>query len=167
MDAVWQRLLDRAGRRPGLPLSDDPDLHLLVDGVGLRAVSQTPGAMIFRLPAHPQQMRIVSNASIPCELGLARDSRVLGVALTRIAIRQGTRFSVVAAGDSRLKEGFHAPEPDSGLRWTDGDAVLPADLFDSFEGPTELVLHIGCTTRYIVSRCDSRGIEKPVMEVFW
>ena len=32
VDAVWRRLLDRAGPRPGLPLTDDPDLHLLVNG---------------------------------------------------------------------------------------------------------------------------------------
>lgn len=94
------------------------------------------------------QVQIVSNTSIPCELGLARDSRVLGVALTKIAIRQETRFAVVAAKDGRLADGFHALEPDSGLRWTNGDAVLPAELLDGFEGPMEVVLHIGCTTRY-------------------
>ncbi len=33
VDAVWQRLLERSGPRPGLPLTDDPDVHLLVDGV--------------------------------------------------------------------------------------------------------------------------------------
>nr|WP_294529615.1 Hint domain-containing protein [uncultured Rhodopila sp.] len=148
VDAIWQRLLDRAGPRPGLPLTDDPELHLLVDGEVLRAVSNTGHAAIFRLQAHPKQVRIVSNASIPCELGLARDSRVLGVALTKIAIRQETRFTIVAAKDGRLAEGFHALEPDSGLRWTNGDAVLPTELFDGFEGPMEVVLHIGCTTRY-------------------
>ncbi len=31
VDAIW-RLLDRAGPRPGLPTTADPDLHLLVDG---------------------------------------------------------------------------------------------------------------------------------------
>jgi T5SS/PEP-CTERM-associated repeat protein len=148
VDAVWKRLLDRAGPRPGLPLTDDPDLHLLVDGVRLDAASQTPRAMIFQLPPHPGDVRIVSDAAIPCELGLARDSRALGVALTRIAIRQGSRFTVVAAGDSRLTDGFHALEPDSGFRWTNGNAVLPAGLFDGFDGATELVLHIGCTTQY-------------------
>ena len=40
VDAVWQRLLDRAGPRPGLPLTDDPDLHLLVDGKRVEAVEQ-------------------------------------------------------------------------------------------------------------------------------
>ena len=31
VDAVWRQLLDRAGARPGLPLTDDPDVHLVVD----------------------------------------------------------------------------------------------------------------------------------------
>jgi hypothetical protein len=34
------------------------------------------------------------------------------------------------------------------VRWTDGDAVLPATLFDAFDGPLQIVLHIGGTTRY-------------------
>ena len=32
VDAIWQRLLERSGTRPGFPLTDDPGLHLLVDG---------------------------------------------------------------------------------------------------------------------------------------
>ena len=31
VDAVWRRILDRAGGRPGLPLTDDPDLHIVAD----------------------------------------------------------------------------------------------------------------------------------------
>ncbi|MGA3401867.1 MAG: hypothetical protein ABSC95_21855, partial [Acetobacteraceae bacterium] len=64
------------------------------------------------------------------------------------ALRQGTRFRIVEAADPVLAEGFHAYETDSGLRWTNGDAALPAALFDGFDGPLELVLHVGCTTRY-------------------
>ena len=40
VDAVWRRLLDRAGPRPGVPLTDDPDLHLLVDGQRVDAASR-------------------------------------------------------------------------------------------------------------------------------
>ena len=32
VDAMWRQLLQRAGPRRGSPLTDDPDLHLLVDG---------------------------------------------------------------------------------------------------------------------------------------
>jgi hypothetical protein len=139
--------MDRAGPHPGVPLTDDPDLHLLVDGDRVEAASRL-GAHIFRLPSRPSSVRIVSRAGIPAELGLARDPRLLGIAVQRIALRQGTRFRVLEAADALLEEGFHAFEPDNGQRWTDGDAGVPSGLFDGFDGPTELVLHVGCTTRY-------------------
>ncbi|HVC59617.1 MAG TPA: Hint domain-containing protein [Acetobacteraceae bacterium] len=149
IDRVWRRLLDRAGPRPGLLLTEDPELHLLVDGDRLNATSSHGGAHIFRLPAGPEAVRVVSRAGAPAELGVARDPRVLGVALRRIAVRQGTRFRVMEAADPSLADGFHAFEPDNGLRWTDGDAALPRALFEGFGGPMELVLHVGGTTSYL------------------
>ena len=149
VDAIWRRLMDRAGPHPGVPLTDEPDLHLLVDGDRVEAVSRL-GAHIFRLPSRPSSVRIVSRAGIPAELGLARDPRPLGIAVQRIALRQGTRFRVLEAADALLEEGFHVFEPDNGLRWTDGDACVPPVLFDGFDGPTELVLHVGCTTQYVL-----------------
>jgi len=95
-------------------------------------------------------VRIVSRAGTPAELGLARDPRLLGIAVQRIALRQGTRFRVIEPADALLEDGFHAFEPDNGLRWTDGDAFVPPVLFDGFDGPTELVLHVGCTTQYVL-----------------
>ena len=157
VDAIWRRLMDRAGPRPGVPLTDDPDLHLLVDGDRVEAVSRL-GAHIFRLPSRPSSVRIVSRAGIPAELGLARDPRPLGIAVQRIALRQGTRFRVLEAADALLEEGFHVFEPDHGLRWTDGDAGVPSVLFDGFDGPTELVLHLGCTTQYVLfGEADTRA----------
>jgi len=149
VDAIWRRLLERTGPRPGVPLTEDPDLHLLVDGERLEAVSRL-GAYVFHLPSRSSSVHIVSRAGAPAELGLARDPRVLGVAVERIALRQGTKFRVIDAADALLEEGFHAFEPDSGLRWTDGDACVPAALFDGFDGPMELVLHVGCTTQYVL-----------------
>jgi hypothetical protein len=55
---------------------------------------------------------------------------------------QGTRFRVIEAADALLEDGFHVFEPDNGLRWTDGDAGVPPVLFDGFDGPPELVLHV-------------------------
>ena len=149
VDAVWRRLLERAGPRPSLPLTEDPDLHLCVDGVRLEATSRHGGAHIFALPARPVSVSIVSRAGVPAELGLARDPRVLGVALRRLAVRQGIRFRVMRAADPSLADGFHPFEPESGLRWTDGDAAIPQALFDGFDGPMELVLHVGGTTSYL------------------
>ena len=63
-------------------------------------------------------------------------------------LRRGSWFRSVEMSDPVLSEGFHGFEPDNGLLWTDGDAVLPASLFDALEGSKELVLHVGATTSY-------------------
>jgi hypothetical protein len=148
VDAVWWRLLDRAGPRPGVPVTDDPDLHLFVDGQRRDVTERVGEAYVCHLPAVPSVLRIVSRAAAPAELGQARDPRVLGVALRRLVVRKGTRFSVTEANDDRLADGFHAFEADNGFCWTDGDAAIPTELFANFTGPLELVLHIGATARY-------------------
>jgi Hint domain len=150
VDAIWRSLLDRSGPRPGIPLTDDPDLHLLVDGRRMNPVAQHGAAYIFELPFLPAALRMVSRAGSPAELGVARDPRMLGVAVRRIVLRQGTRFQAIDARDDSLSQGFHEFEPNDGLRWSDGDAELPAALFGSFEGPLELVVHLGSATQYPV-----------------
>ncbi len=162
VDAIWRRLLDRAylleagaslqhgqaGPRPHQLLTSDPDLHLLVDGRRLDARQRAKSAYIFAVPATAQVVRIASRAAAPAELGLARDPRVLGVALRRIVARAGSRFSVIDVTDDRLVQGFHGYEPDDDLRWTDGDAALPVDLFNGFGDRAEVVLEVCGTTQY-------------------
>jgi hypothetical protein len=149
VDAVWLRLMKRVGPRPGLPLTDDPDLHLLVDGSRIEAASRTGAFHVFRLAATPDVACIASRAGAPQELGLARDPRGLGVALRRIIIRQGVRARTIEADDSRLANGFHAFEVANGFRWTDGNAVLSASLFADFSGPLEVILECGGVARYV------------------
>ncbi|WP_158929384.1 Hint domain-containing protein [Acidisphaera sp. S103] len=148
VDAIWRRLLDRSGARTGVTLTDDPDLHLLVDGRRLDATLRADGAHVFSLPDTRAAVRIVSQAGAPQELGFARDPRCLGIALRRVMLRQGARVRTIDAHDPRLTDGFHAFEADNNLRWTDGDAGLPAALLEGFDGAVELVLHLGGTTRY-------------------
>ena len=149
VDAVWRRLLDRAGPRPRLPLSNDPDLHLSVDGRRVEAAARHGMAYIFGIADPQASVRIVSRSAVPAELGLARDPRCLGVALRRIVVRQGGRFRVTEAMDVRLAQGFHAYEVDSRYRWTNGDATIPPELLDGFNGAMELVLHVGDIARYL------------------
>jgi hypothetical protein len=149
VDDVWRRLLERAGPRNSPPLTEDADLHLVMDGQRLDAAEHVGEAHVFHLSAMPSTLHIVSRAAAPAELGLARDPRVLGVALRRLALRKGTRFRTIEAKDDRLTDGFHAFETDNRFRWTDGDAAIPTDLCAGFTAPLELVLHIGCTTRYL------------------
>jgi hypothetical protein len=149
VDAVWRALLDRAGPRRGLPLTGDPGLHLLVDGVRVDASERTADLHVFPLTSTPVTIRIISRAGAPQELGLSRDPRSLGVALRRIIVRQGTRCKVAKADDARLIDGFHDFETDNGFRWTNGYATVPNALFADFRGPLELVLHLGGTTLYV------------------
>ncbi len=148
VDAIWRRLLDRAGARPGVPITNDPDLHLVVDGHRIDGRVRGDGVHAFRLPEFSAAVRIVSRAVVPQELGLARDPRSLGVALRRIVFQQGSRLRQIEADDGSLQEGFHVFEPDGGLRWTNGDATLPPSLFAGSLGQGELELHIACTTQY-------------------
>jgi autotransporter passenger strand-loop-strand repeat protein len=149
VDAVWRRLLDRAGSDVRVPLTDDPDLHLVVDGRRVDAVKRDGGAHVFRLAARPDAVRIVSREVVPQELALARDPRSLGVALRQIVVRQGTRRWTIEADDQRLVTGFHQYERDNGFVWTNGDAVLPMDLLKEWSGEAEIILMVASTTRYI------------------
>ncbi|HEY1412924.1 MAG TPA: Hint domain-containing protein, partial [Rhodopila sp.] len=148
VDAIWQRVLDRSGARPAVRLTEDPDLHLLVDVRRLDAATRANGAYVFSLPDMRADVRIVSRAGAPQELGFARDPRRLGIALRRIALCQGSRSQTIEADDPRFTDGFHGFEADNAIRWTDGDAALPAAVFEGFDGAVELMLHLGGTTRY-------------------
>jgi hypothetical protein len=149
VDAVWQRLLDRTGPRPHIPLTDEPDLHLLVDGRRLDAMHRDDGTYVFSLCAPPDDVRIASRSVVPQELGLARDARSLGVALRKIIVRQGTKFRIAKANDARLACGFHYFEEANDFVWTDGDASSPAELLAGFSGALEIVSVVAGTTRYV------------------
>jgi hypothetical protein len=148
VDAVWRRLLDRSGPRPGLILTDDPNLHLVADGQRLEPINRRPELYVFRLPKAPSTLRIVSRSAVPQELGIARDARPLGVALQGIVLCQGMRQRAIDANNPCLSEGFHAYEPGVAVRWTNGDAVIPPGLFDGLDGPCLLRLHLNGAARY-------------------
>jgi hypothetical protein len=148
VDAVWRRLLDRTGPHPLPPLTDDPDLHLVVDGTRVDAEVRQGSVYVFRLPPNPASVVIASRVGVPSELGIARDPRSLGVALRRLAVRQGAKFMLFDAADERLTVGFHAYEADGRLRWTDGHAELPAEAFARFNKGAEVMLYVGGATQY-------------------
>ncbi|MFL5255910.1 MAG: hypothetical protein ACJ8AI_24045 [Rhodopila sp.] len=51
--------------------------------------------------------------------------------------------------DVRLMHGFHDFEPDEGIRWTKGDALLPGGWFNGLSGEITLTLHLSGTTFYV------------------
>ena len=123
-----------------------------MNGRRLEAVERVGDVYVFRLPVVPSDLHIISRAASPAKWGLVRDPRLLGVALRDIAVRQGTRFRVISPDDERLTAGFHAFEPAKGLRWTNGDATLPTEVFAGFTAPLELVVRVGASTRYPAER---------------
>jgi hypothetical protein len=148
VDAVWRRLLDRAGPRALPLLMEDPDLHLVIDGARVDPEYRRGPQYGFRLPSSPKSVVIASRAGVPSELGIARDPRSLGVAVRQVAVRQGAKFMLLDAHDDRLTTGFHAYEADCDLRWTDGRAALPAAAFARFDNGAEVILHLGGATHY-------------------
>lgn len=156
VDAAWRRLSDRAGPAAPIAMTDDPDLHLLVDGARVDGRHRYGGVYLFLLPQGPEDVRVVSRSGVPSELGLARDPRCLGVALRRIMVWQGARLRLIEGADPLLGPGFHAFEPDNGFRWTNGDAPVPSAPFDGISGPSELELHVGCTAWYPLPTSDAR-----------
>jgi hypothetical protein len=149
VDSVWRRLLDRAGPHKGQPLTNHADLHLLVDGQRVDAIERRADMHAFRLSTRPRSVHIRSRAAVPQELGLVRDARPLGVAVQRIVLVQPRLQHAIDAEAPSLVEGYHAFEPDNGVRWTDGDATVPTELFTSMSGPAMLMLHLGATTMYL------------------
>ncbi len=148
IDAVWRRLLDRSGSRPGVPITDQPDLHLLMDGRRFDRSNVADGTYRFRLPHASAHLRVVSRSGVPAELGTIRDGQPLGVALRRIIVRTADLERVIEASDASLSQGFHGYEEALDLRWTDGDATLPETLFADVYGPCEFELHVACTAHY-------------------
>ena len=149
VDAAWRHLLDRSGPRPGVPTTDDPDLHLIVDGQRVDAAGRRDALHIFRLEANPATVRICSRTGVPQELGVARDPRCLGVALRQITVCNRKRQRTMKAINPLLAHGFHCFEPDQEIRWTDGDAAIPSTLLAEFTGPTVISLLLGGSTTYV------------------
>ncbi len=129
-------------------LTDEADLHLLIDGQRVNGLARPDGVHEFRLPQPPTDARIVSRACVPQAIGMTHDPRQLGVALRRIIVWRGRRLRLWEADNPALTDGFHAVESANGFRWTNGDAALPSSLFEGFAGTCTIELTIGCTARY-------------------
>ncbi len=148
VDQIWQRLLDRTGARAGQSLTEDADLHLFVDGRRIDALERRGDVHVFRLGSKPRRVRLRSRSAVPQELGVARDQRELGIAVRRLVLMQARRRRCVEA--SVLEdEGYHAYEETDGIRWTNGDALVPLELFAGMSGPAMLMVEVGGRTRYL------------------
>jgi hypothetical protein len=109
-------------------MTDDPDLHLLAGGVRIDAEA-ADDCWRFTLPPCPGRRRTVRLRSrwvaTGWDAGGTGDGRRLGVAVASLRVG-GHPLDL-----DHLRGGWHAPEP--GLRWTDGDAVVPVGTARTLE----------------------------------
>ncbi len=148
VDAAWRRLLDRCGPLPDNALTNDPDLHLLADGVRIDPFLRDHQRWTFALDRAPASLRIASRSAAPDVLGLARDPRLLGVAVTRIVAFGAGGSGVLWPHDPNLQAGWHALETDNRWRWTNGSAEVPAALFAEIEGAIGIELTVASVAQY-------------------
>jgi len=146
VDRAWRRLSELAGQPAAL--TGDPDLHLVADGARVDAASVADQVYRFELAAAPATLRVASRSAVPAAVGLNRDERRLGVALRRIVLSAGGAPMELGYESACLTEGFHAPEPEPGFRWTAGDAAIWPGGLAMFNGPLTVELHVGCTALY-------------------
>jgi len=64
-------------------------------------------------------------------------------------LAQSQKKRSIAADAESLRDGYHAFEPEDRIRWTNGDAAIPAELFQGVRGPCMLMLYLGGVTRYL------------------
>jgi len=122
-------------------LTDDPDLHLIIDGEIIRAHVIDGEVYRFTIPAGSGAIWFASRSAVPAEAkALSQDQRRLGVAIERIVLRDDDLRTEIGYGHASLRDGFH--EDEGGHRWTDGMARLPEELLRPFGGEVTIELHL-------------------------
>jgi len=146
---IWDRISRRA-RLASLPQTDDPDLHLLADGVRLDGEKIGDRIWRFQLNSPISELRILSRSAVPSAIGTVRDHRRLGVALRRVVIEHVGVRTEIGWDAPCLEKGFSSPEPLDCHRWTNGDASLPPALLAMCDAGTTVELHVNCLLSYPV-----------------
>ena len=131
------RFIDRANARmlsQALPVTNDADPHLLINGVQRVApISRSNHSITFMVDRPCRSLVLASRAIRPSDATNSQDGRRLGLGINSLHV-QGPFGSVsVDHHDPRLSLGFHGAE--ASHRWTNGAAVIPRELFESCGTP--------------------------------
>jgi hypothetical protein len=122
---VKARLLERAAEL-GHGLTDDADLHVLVDGVRIEPVGLGGTRIAFMLPEGGTQIELRCRRYVPARLRPAStDARGLGICVNRWQL-DGT--DVALSDDAAFAAGWHALETDADdkrWRWSRDRVPLP------------------------------------------
>jgi Hint domain len=142
VEKIWVELFERTGGRTDGDTSDDPDLHLVVDGERLDPISVADGLYIFTLARAPAgALMLRSRSAVPSLVGISRhDHRRLGVAIRQIVLHQPGVMTGLDHDASVFAEGG-CYFPEAGHSWTDGEFVPPAALFAHLKGAFTLFVH--------------------------
>jgi len=122
---------DKAGfaiQTEARPLTNESDLHLTTDtGAVIRPARENNGRVMFMIPSGVENVRIISNASRPCDVigPFVNDRRQLGVLVGTVTLFESNRTRTLTdhlhdaqlSGWSNVEEGT--------MRWTSGNALLP------------------------------------------
>jgi uncharacterized HAD superfamily protein/hypoxanthine phosphoribosyltransferase len=148
-----------SGLKSQLRNTNDPDLHLLVDGLRHDADTSTSGMYIFKIPAGSEVMRLVSRANRPLDLGINKDTRTLGFCIYKInAESESSDFKLaVAPDDISLAQGFYPVTKGASQRWTNGDAILPSLLLGNATENITLVIIGKGLAHYAISDLGHTG----------
>jgi len=135
--ALRRRLLARAPVL-GRLLTEDPDFHVLADGMQMPA-TRSDFAWTVQLPAGVREVRLRSRVAVPAHIVPdSADRRTLGVAVTALDGQP------IPPTDPRRASGWLSPEPV--MQWTNGDAVLRCETAGS--RPRQLEIGLAPLLRY-------------------
>lgn len=122
--AIRQRLLDRA---PPIPTSGDPALRVRMAVRELPVERLDPMTYRVDLPPRPLDLGTLSRAAVPAELTAdPADRRSLGVAVKALRLEGEAGETLIDLAHPALSLGWWGFEGTH--RWTNGVAVIPADL---------------------------------------
>jgi hypothetical protein len=126
---IREKLLARAAMLGWF--TDEPDLHLVIDGAAVPAQSVQGQVRRFSLPAGSRHIALTSRRAVPAETEVASlDQRTLGVAVERLVLYDAGLRIEIGHNSAALCDGFHPAE--AWHRWTDGRAALPETALACF-----------------------------------
>ncbi|WP_413992053.1 hypothetical protein ACMDCR_08185 [Labrys okinawensis] len=134
-------------KAPAYRISTDPALRLRVDGRDFRPISNEGAVYTFAIPQVFEDLRVVSRSNSLREVADAtsEDIRLMGIAIGRIVLRNGTGKREVAIDHPLLTQGLYEPERrETRLwRWTNGEAHLPVSILKYDDKlPTLIEIHV-------------------------
>jgi hypothetical protein len=165
IEPIRRNLFKRAEILTGARRTADSGLHIMINGQTIH--SQTPckkkGLYRFELHAGIQgDIRILSNAAVVRETSLIdrADTRVIGVGLAGVALITNDQRCEIDLDDSALN-GFHQAQEMDGIsmRWTLGEAIIPARLLCASKDPVAIELNVLRTHMYWISVEQERARE--------